>query len=500
MGRLNKRQKQLKEAKAQKKSNKKTKTPKTIPKTSKDKFLPKGYRQVRHGTSGGGGTFRIKPPNIVITNIDKYLKYLKDKSICAEFRKRFLYYDNHFAYDKKVLLFVAACDGISNPTLQQLQDADIINTTDDHGDAKSLKTNTATTAFGKRKRIQLPNIASLASPTHIPGATTSTAGTGGAAASPRDNIVKKQHGVQGGGGGTKRKKEVGPTSFYSTTDTSDRLMRTAFKHARRCKGKGNGNPQVVDLKTKRQGGCCAQVVKCMRCNQILGTIRSEKAIIYPYPDGHSRFNETKVKPFAASRYIVVNILQNISSRAYSKASTNGSSFNSNTYQTWVDLIHRHVVYLNHNIRQLVWELEVLWMIKNNTVKLVTIIDSKYDQEEPVGRHCVHAVVAHRSGLILYSAKASMTQRQRGFNRNPFENDPETNKLYETQCKHMDPNGTYSGTANSLDWITGQAAVKKLFECGLTPQMIMDCKCGVSIVFGCIFFDKFLFYFVFDCQS
>ena len=97
MGRLNKRQKQLKEAKAQKKSNKKTKTPKTIPKTSKDKFLPKGYRQVRHGTSGGGGTFRIKPPNIVITNIDKYLKYLKDKSICAEFRKRFLYYDNHFA-------------------------------------------------------------------------------------------------------------------------------------------------------------------------------------------------------------------------------------------------------------------------------------------------------------------------------------------------------------------------------------------------------------------
>ena len=182
----------------------------------------------------------------------------------------------------------------------------------------------------------------------------------------------------------------------------------------------------------------------------------------------------------------MQIIQNHSSRDYSQSSTFGSTYNSTTYQFWVDLIHRHVLFQIHKVRQFSWELEVLYMIENNTVKMVVIIDGKYDREEPHGRHCLHAVIGYKTGLILFSTKASSSQRQNGFNRNPFEADEETNAIYHSRCKHMESDGTYGGTANSMDWITGEAAVKKLFEVGLTPQMIMDGKKLFIVVASCFF--------------
>ena len=386
-----------------------------------------------------------------------------------------------------------------------------LNTTDSHGDC--LVPGAELPAPGSARNRTSPNRLTYKRSTEMqesPGSiSTPKSASAPAAKHTPENKTKTVPLGKGGGGDVVTKSDVGPATFASTVESTDKALAMGFKHYPECTvttGTGQEPPNVVDVRTVRQGGCCSQYVECPNCGENLGVIRSQKAKIYKnhkdyvYPEGTSEEEKVLSKPFAAARCVVMYIIQNLSATKYSDSNTNGSSYNTNTYQKWVKIVHRHVIYMNHNIRQLVWELEVQNMIDKDTNLLVNIIDSKYDQEEPTGRHCIHAVIGYVTGLILFSVKGSMGQRQNGFNTHPFEEDNELRKIYDSRCKYMDVDGTYGGTANSLDWVTGQAAIEKLYTCGLTPRFIMDgewktCSdCG-DIVFVFIFHLLwFIFYF------
>ena len=402
--------------------------------------LPQSYKQVTH--------IKIGPPECVRQALEQYLD--KKESYCSAFRQRFSYYADHFKTKKRVGLFVAACGGKTKPTLQDLIDADFVNTTDSHGDC--LVPGAELPAPGSERNRTSPNRLTYGTSIEMqksPGSisTPKSASAPAAKHTPGNETKTVPHG-KGGGSDVVTKSVVGPTTFVSTVESTDKALALGFKHAKECTGTGQEPPNVVDVRTVRQGGCCSQHVECPMCGKHLSVICSQKAIIYKnhkahvYPAGTSEEDKVLSKPFAAARCVVMYIIQNLSATKYSDSNTNGSSYNTNTYQKWVKLVHRHVIYMNHNIRQLVWELEVQNMIDKNTMKFVTIIDSKYDQEEPTGRHCIHAVIGYATGLILFSAKASMSQRQNGFNTHPFEHDDELRKIYDSGCKYMDEGGTY----------------------------------------------------------
>ena len=460
-----------------KKNNSKKKIS-TLPKNvwRNKKLLPRGYKRKNRDT------FVITPPARIVTTLNSY--FLMKSTNAPEFRRRFQYYRNCFGTENKVFLFVDACGGNQHPSVKDLVDAAIMTSTDGHGDVLCVdvlqpKHNKRQ---GKRKTTEAATLQTSATPQTSILNGHSTPQPSAPTLAPSKHIEttnSKQDGHVGGGKESGSKRTIGPTTFMTTLSTSDELLAISHRHARASSKNGNKcsgaqPPQVSDLKVRKHGGGSLQKVTCPCCNKVIGIARSEKAIIYLYPEGHSKYENTVSKPVAAGIYLVVHIYQNHTAGDYSNSSTLGSSYNATTYQGWVDLVHRHVIFHNHKIRQLFYELEVALLVHKRSVQFTSIIDAKFDQQKPNGKHCIHALLGFSTKGILHSVRASLQQRTNGFNRHPFINDEETRTLYNSGCEHMHgEGGTYEGTADSLDWITGQALVKKVFQAGFLPRFIMD---------------------------
>ena len=396
---------------------------------------------------------RIKPSKTMDRIITSYLASL-DPQTRSEFKRRFGYKTGttcSFESQKKVHLFVSAFNNAT--TLDDMQAVNFIAVTDVNG--HPLAKNSFVAASKNRR---MPKTTKL----------------------KRDMPV-----ISGKRGGGKSKSDAkkasvdktGIDTFVSTLPERNLVAKLSFEHGTVCKGKGVGEPTIVENKSNRLGGAVTSTLVCTSCNQTLGEIRSTKASVKPYPAGHSLEHTTVSRPYASARPLVIHIIEGGTFSEYKKQFPHDHNYNSSTYQTWVDLVHRHTLGLVHEVRQFAWELEVQMMTEANTLRIITIIDSKWDYPKPHGKHCINGCVSYRSHLLLTSVRLSSTQRARGYNRNPMEDDKELTAMLDLHACACIKEGenTYGGTADSMDFYTAEVIIARILKAGLVPQFIMDGK-------------------------